>query len=311
MVAQSVAIGVATFRRPGGLDNLLRGISELSWHEPLRVILVDNDPRRSAGEIARRWASHPRLSLDHYVEENPGIASARNRVLEETGDADFIAFIDDDEYPCPDWLQELMETQSRFDADMVAGPVIPRFEETPPSWVVDGRFFERPRHWTGTPLAKGATGNFLIRTGLLRDLGGFDDGGKPESGATDTHLTMKATSQGYSLVWSDEACVFEWLPPERVNLSWLMRRTLRSGSSYTEVVMRLDGSPKVAAGRFLKGFARIIQGFVHALWGIVTLRRHSAVGGLRVAVTGLGGVLGLAGWTYPEYRRDEEDATSE
>ena len=43
-------------------------------------------------------------------------------------DPDFIVCIDDDEFPTPDWLNQLLLTITEIKADIVLGPVIPVFE---------------------------------------------------------------------------------------------------------------------------------------------------------------------------------------
>ena len=50
-----------------------------------------------------------------------------------------------------------------FGVDAVAGPSLPRFALEAPSWVVEGGFFEHPRHLTGAPIDYAFTHNVLIR----------------------------------------------------------------------------------------------------------------------------------------------------
>ena len=47
-------------------------------------------------------------------------------------DADYIAFLDDDEEADPSWLNELVNTLGAYSADIVTGPVLSRFP-TPPA----------------------------------------------------------------------------------------------------------------------------------------------------------------------------------
>jgi glycosyltransferase involved in cell wall biosynthesis len=58
---------------------------------------------------------------------NRGIARARNSAVAAARSPAFLAFIDDDEVPHANWLDELMWTQSQFQADVVSGPVLPAY----------------------------------------------------------------------------------------------------------------------------------------------------------------------------------------
>src|SRR6478752_6966716 len=92
-----VVVGLATFHRPEGLARILpllsQQVRELSGAEA-RIVVVDNDPLGGAREQVLEWADR-RVTYVH--EPRPGIASARNRALDEALDADALVFIDDDE----------------------------------------------------------------------------------------------------------------------------------------------------------------------------------------------------------------------
>ena len=64
------------------------------------------------------------MPVRYLVESRRGISLARNRRLDAVpADADFIAMIDDDERPEPDWLEELLLAQAATAADGVEGRV--------------------------------------------------------------------------------------------------------------------------------------------------------------------------------------------
>src|SRR5579863_5817026 len=141
-----IAVCVATFRRPKLLQKLLNGIANLRFVKAaipkITVIVVDNDASETARMVCSR-AAFP-WGLKYVVEPKRGIAEARNRALKEVGDADFVAFIDDDEVPGNEWLDELLSTQAKCDADVVAGPICPSFTGDVPEWVRISGFFGSP-----------------------------------------------------------------------------------------------------------------------------------------------------------------------
>ena len=104
--------------------------------------------------------------MQWHIEEQRAIPFARNTAVAHAMQVrpDFIAMLDDDEEPCPDWLNSLVGTQRQTDADVVFGPVVTKFEVDPPDWAVRGQFFERPRYSEGAARHSGATNNCLIRS---------------------------------------------------------------------------------------------------------------------------------------------------
>ncbi len=107
-------------------------------------------------------------------------------------------------------------------AEIVTGPVLARYEAEPPEWVLRGRFFEKRRLPTGTPLHFARTSNVLISSRV-------DDPAErpfPEAfalnGGDDTYFFKRAHMEGHRIVWSDEARVLEWAPASRMTVPWLL-----------------------------------------------------------------------------------------
>src|ERR1700712_4050080 len=139
----SLCIAVLTYLRPAmlqtGASRILEQMTEMQSntaesHFPLSVelLVVDNDPLGSARAVADELDS-PRLR--YVVEPSPGISAARNRALREAADADLLLFIDDDEVPQDGWLQGMLRTRAAFQAELVAGAVVSKFEVEPGPWV--------------------------------------------------------------------------------------------------------------------------------------------------------------------------------
>src|SRR5205085_8590343 len=108
----------------------------------------DNDVARSAEQVAANFCSSSSLAVRYCCEPEQNIALARNRGV-QNADGDYIAFIDDDEFPNETWLSALLEAQQKFQVAGVLGPVKPYFERRPPDWVKQGKFFDRPTYATG------------------------------------------------------------------------------------------------------------------------------------------------------------------
>src|SRR5262245_26718838 len=112
------------------------------------IVVADNDRAESARPAVAAFTQCSLLQVSYCVEQRQNIGLARNAAL-QNAHGDFLAFIDDDEFPIAEWLLNLYHTYERYSVEGVLGPVLPHFDEEPPRWVRKGGFFNRPRHQTG------------------------------------------------------------------------------------------------------------------------------------------------------------------
>lgn len=304
-----VAICISTYRRPEGLRRLLDGLARLQFEQIERpeigVIVVDNDARGRAQLLCEELSPGFPWRLRPLDEPRRGITFARNRGLRAAApDADFIAIIDDDEEPTPSWLEALLVSQRRHAADVVAGPVVPRFEAGVPGWIVRGGFFGPRRHGDGSALAVAFTNNVLMRAGLPGELGGGFDDRFALTGGEDTDFFMRAHRAGFRIVWAADAVVHETIPASRARVGWLLRRGYREWGSHSRCESRLYPTARVRAARVVKGLGLIGLGLASLPVGAVRGKEHAVWSMLRVA-RGLGSLAGLLGLHYAEYAHPE------
>lgn len=198
------------------------------------AVVVDNDAARSAEPTASEFANAGSLSIAYCVEPEPNIARARNLAI-RTSTGDYIAFIDDDEFPESDWLESLFTARARFNASGVLAPVRPYFETEPPKWLKDGKFFDRPEHETGFVLdwSECRTGNVLFSKSILEgDDEPFDV--KFNTAGEDVDFFRRMVQKGCVFVWSQEAAVHEIVPASRCNRRYLLKRALLRGSNFSK-----------------------------------------------------------------------------
>lgn len=298
-----VSLCVCTYRRPVGLRRLLDAVTRIRTErvERLEIVVVDNDPGGSARATVGGIEGMP-FGLRYVHEPRRGISFARNRAVAEADPgSEWIAFLDDDEEPEAGWLDELLRVQVAHAADVVAGPVPPRFEVQAPRWVLRGRFHEPPRHATGTVLPYADTGNVLVRASLFRDFPAPFAPSLALAGGEDTHFFLRVARAGHRIVWADAAVAWEWIPPSRVRLPWLLRRAFRRGNTWALLERDLEPGLRIRARRILRGGGRIARGAVLLPVGMVR-GRHAVVDALRGICFGAGSLAGVAGYRYDEYR---------
>ena len=298
----SVAVCVATYRRPEGLLRLLHALGDqeaIGGAVDVAVVVVDNDPAGSARAICREAAAWLPLPLRYGVEKRRGIPQARNAALDAAGDADFVAFLDDDVTPEPGWLGSLLAAQSRTGADVVTGPCLARFVEPPAPWIADGGFFDGPRHDDGTRLATAYTHNVLVRGSLVAVGGTRFDERLALTGGEDSELFGRLARAGAHIVFCEGAVVHEWVPASRARATWILRRAFRTGAAGTWI--EASRGARAAAAIVGHGLRCLAKGGVQLLTGAFT-GRAEALHGLRLGCYGAGRVFGLLGVRYREYR---------
>jgi glycosyltransferase involved in cell wall biosynthesis len=204
------------------------------------IVISDNDPEESGRPVVEDLMSDYPVRIDYVTEPCRSISLARNAALAKaTGEA--IAFIDDDEWPQPDWLINHLSALQHSGVAGVLGPVRPHFDQPPPAWVIRGRFCERPEHRTGfvMPWRECRTGNVLFKREILN---GVDPVFLPEfgSGGGDVNFFCRMIQSGLRFIWCNEAVVYEAVPPSRWRRRFLLSRALlRGGNQVRDVEGRL------------------------------------------------------------------------
>jgi succinoglycan biosynthesis protein ExoM len=249
--APTVSVCIATHRRPELLDELLSSLADqqLPPGASFEVVVVDNDYGASAAPVADRWRQRG-LDLLYDLQPERNISITRNRSL-ALARADVLAIIDDDEVAGPQWMAALLSALERYRADVVLGPVRPRFEHPPPRWIAENPYFNLYLEPSGTPVETGGAGNCAFRRDVLALLG--PDRDRPfdpalgRSGGEDTDLFERLHRKGARLVRCQEAWVEEHVPSERLRWQWLIRRAFRTGGGFSSRQVRLSSRPVVTA----------------------------------------------------------------
>lgn len=225
-----ICVCVCTYKRPQGLERLIRELEsqETAGLFTFSIVVVDNDEQRSGERAARSGTSMP---VVYDAEPRRSIALARNKAV-ANAHGDYLAMIDDDEFPAPNWLLTLFRTCDEWGVDGVLGPVVRHFDEPPPAWLKRSSFYDRRINRTGTPVywKEARTGNVLIKAKVVA---GDDAPFRPEFRAgEDQDFFHRKIDAGFSFIWSADARVYETIPPARWKRMYMLRKaTLQGGNA--------------------------------------------------------------------------------
>jgi succinoglycan biosynthesis protein ExoM len=226
-----ICVCVCTYKRPHLLKRLLEklGNQDTNGEFTYSIVIADNDHLKSAEAVVQEFAANSAVHIKYCVEPRQNIALARNKAI-ENADGDYVAFLDDDEFPTKQWLLTLYRACREYDVDGVLGPVKPHFDVEPPRWVIEGKFYERPTYPTGFVIdwRKGRTGNVLLRKRVFRaDVEPFR---QEFLTGEDQDFFRRMIEAGYSFIWCNEAVAYEVVPPLRWKRTFMLRRALLRGA---------------------------------------------------------------------------------
>jgi glycosyltransferase involved in cell wall biosynthesis len=227
-----ISVCICTYKRPELLQRLLQALErqETAGRFAFSIVIADNDAQRSAESGVREFAATSTIHTTYCVEPRQSIALARNRAVAHAN-GEFVAFIDDDEFPDVRWLQRLVEACRNYEASGVVGPVKRYFDAPPPEWIVKGGFYERPTYETGSVITwmMGRTNNVLVK----RELFASDEQPfRPEfRTGEDQDFFRRMIENGHRFVWCNDAIAYEVVPPNRWKPGFMARRALLQGTA--------------------------------------------------------------------------------
>ncbi|MEZ6029097.1 MAG: glycosyltransferase family 2 protein [Hyphomonadaceae bacterium] len=221
-----VSIVIPTFCRPARAAEAARSALAQVCDTSFEIVLIDNDPDASA-LASLRAINDPRVVVVH--EPRPGVANARNAGL-RAARGEFIAFLDDDEIAPEGWLAALLQVQSRYNADVVFGPVRTRLASPPRDHrAYFEQFFARDAgHAEGLIDRFYGCGCSLMRRAALPAAEPFSIE-RNEIGGEDDLLFQSMDAAGARFAWAPDAWVWETPEASRVTLAYTLKRAFAYG----------------------------------------------------------------------------------
>ena len=299
-----IVVCIPTYKRPEMFKELVMSISQAEINpelvRELNILVVDNDLDKSAEIPALELKEKLKHSfrIDYHNFPVKGLSNVRNEILRRSRDlnADYLAFVDDDEYVSPDWLNELLKTMIASKGDIIMGPVISVLQPGVSPYI--SCWFERPGYKNNQRLQYIRTGNLLIRSKSVSDRNICFDHRFNATGGEDAYFGFQMIEKGATVYWSAGAVVFETIPEKRANLKWLIKRSFNGAITFTKV-LKIEKNYTRLIKKFLVNIIYFISGSI-ALILIPFPFRKKYWGIFRVSES-LGGFAGLLNISFQAY----------
>jgi GT2 family glycosyltransferase len=316
----TVSVIVVTLSRPDFVRTCLEHIAAQTV-QPLETVVVDASPDDVTYHVV--IDEFPQVG---YIRNPAGAGTtglSRNLGLAEVG-GDVVAFIDDDAFAWPDWIEELRRPYVDAKVGGVGGRALNDVPDGE-SFVVDdvddigrlhpdgtlsGNFAADPGRVIEVDHFLGA--NMSFRREALKAVGGIRDGYPGTCLREETDLAFRVSSAGWRLVFAPRACVRHVAAPYPKGRRFDIRYTYYTSHNHVVLLARTRGfrSPElrrylgVAAKESMSHLRRAGSGVIAMRHGDLAPAGRTVVGALsRAGAGGAGAAIGLAAG-YRQLRSD-------
>lgn len=252
-----ITVCICTHDRPDYLRDCLNGLRRQTVAaDGVDILVVDSTstgdaPQRMAAMVAG-IANARLLRVEQAgvsVARNAGAAAARGR---------YIAYIDDDAIPAPDWIACIRAaiTEAELPPALIGGRILPHWEAPLPAWwpqklrgtlsiiEFDGQGEYRAGALPTDLEPYGA--NMIVHVPTLLAIGGFGQHsgriGKALLSDEEVQLAWRLQAAGYSARYDSRIVVRHQIQASRLTPNWLLSRLYWQGVS-TVLTRRLLGRP--------------------------------------------------------------------
>src|SRR5215213_1855241 len=223
-VLERSSVVVPTIGRPS-LDVLLDALAAAPGPRPAELVLVDDRP---TGEPLR--PERPGLPPVHVVRTGGGGPARARNLGWRTARTEWIAFLDDDVVPDPDWYQRLEKDLADLTPDVAGSHGRVRVP------LPGGR---RPTDWergtAGLATSSWITADLAYRRAALAAVGGFDER-FPRAFREDSDLALRVMDTGATLTRGQRWITHPVRPVDR----WVSVR-VQAGNADDVLMRRLHG----------------------------------------------------------------------
>jgi glucosyl-dolichyl phosphate glucuronosyltransferase len=217
------------------------------------------------------------------------LGSARNSAA-EVACGDIVAFLDDDAWADPDWLDRLLSPYDNESVVAVGGAPVPEFEGSRPGWfpfefdwVFGCAYAGLPEQQA--PVARLIGANMSVRRAALAEIGGFHSDNHDDMDMCHRLLHLHPADQ---IVYEPLARVHHFVPAARTTWGYFWRRCFLVNKGKVAAFRQMEGAGNLSAdigfvGRALsRGVSRgLRQALRGDAWGVA--RAASILAGIVLA----------------------------
>jgi glucosyl-dolichyl phosphate glucuronosyltransferase len=252
-----VTVCICTHDRPDYVRDCLDGLRrQTAGSDQFDILVVDSASTGDAPAMLARMV-HEIDNARLLRVERAGISIARNAGA-WAADGAYVAYIDDDAIPAPDWIERIVAAigEGNTPPAMIGGRILPHWEAPLPAWwppqlrgslsIIE---FEGVGEYRTKALPAGLEpygANMIVQVLSLRAVGGFGENsgrhGKALLSDEEVQLAWRLQAAGHSVRYDSRIVVRHQIQAARLTPGWLLARLYWQGVS-TVLTRRLLGCP--------------------------------------------------------------------
>jgi glycosyltransferase involved in cell wall biosynthesis len=268
-----LSVIIPTSNRSKLLEKALLSITnQLFPKDFFEVIVVDNGSTDNTKDVAEKYSKE--LNLVYLYEPKPGLHEGRHAGF-RIAKSDILVYADDDIEAFPEWLETIYKVfQKDENIVLVGGKNLPKFECTPPFWILkkwnniidEGHVlgelsildFGNQEQEISPYFVFGC--NFSVRKFIINNAGGFHPDGMPFElikfrGDGETYISNYIKNNGYLAYYHPLASIYHWVPKDRMTEEYFFKRSYIQGVS--------DAYNKLRNVKIIKSYTK--PGFLNKL----------------------------------------------
>jgi GT2 family glycosyltransferase len=194
MTKPSISVIIPTYNRPQNLRECLNSLSKQSVDRADFEVIVVNDGGVNVSAVVDNFSSMTSIRL--IDQQNTGPAAARNQGAALAAGA-FLAFLDDDCTPEPDWIESI--SRHAESGRLLGGKVINRLEDNLFAEACQTLIDFLYLHLAGSSDLFFTSNNMIIARDDFQRIGGFNTDFRTSAGE-DRELCIRAERRGLTLI---------------------------------------------------------------------------------------------------------------
>lgn len=203
------SIVVPTYNRPAELAVCLQSLTRLDYpHDRFEVIVVDDGSNTLLQPAVASFFDQLNVTL--LIQNNAGPAPARNAGAKRAR-GEFLAFMDDDCTPSPDWLQKLANRFAKIPDHAIGGRTLNPLPENPYSTASQNLINAGYAYHNPTPSQASffASNNLTVPAAHFHSIGGFDITFKTSE---DRDFCDRWRHHGFQMTYAPEILIYHSHP---------------------------------------------------------------------------------------------------
>lgn len=264
---------ITTHNRIAYLKKALEGLAEQTLpKDSFEILVVDNASTDKTRTVVQEEFSEL-TNLKYVYEPTLGLSHARNTGW-RSARGEYVAFLDDDAIPCPQWLEKIVEAFETVEPrpGCIGGKIEPVWEMERPVWLTDDIALSLTIiDWSTVPTFLNekqwlAGANIVFPKFLLERFNGFNTSlgrrGTNLISSEEVLLVRKIKQEGYKVYYHPEIAVRHHILASRLNKQWFLKRYYWQGVS-DALLHRYLESPTFA-GRWILIAKNLVRLLIYA-----------------------------------------------